>query len=346
MRQGGARVVIMGSVPPPIGGVTTHIARLYERSQRDSRVLTRVLDFKKRELLESGSRRQFWVGSITSLIWADIVHIQISSSLKVVMAFLLFIFGKKVVYTHHNARPEKRWMAWLLVRVCRRIILVNGAVAPCFFNSKKIRIIPAFIAPSGNEDLRHDIKKSVENADIVVSVNAYDLNYVGGEEVYGMDVVGAALQSLNNRIKSGALPPLEKKVAVLFLDPSNAYGGHFVDRELKVDAFSFQRFVGEEMSFFALLKKTDICLRPTRTDGDPLTVREALYLGVKTIASDVTPRPDGVITFQSGSSESFESVLEGELRKPALKTDVRPSIDYDDFYEDLINVYLSIDESA
>ena len=40
-----------------------------------------------------------------------------------------------------------------------------------------------------------------------------------------------------------------------------------------------------------MLRLTDVLLKPTNTDGDAISVREALYLGVPVVASDVVERP-------------------------------------------------------
>ncbi len=48
-----------------------------------------------------------------------------------------------------------------------------------------------------------------------------------------------------------------------------------------------------------LFEYIDIFLRPTNTDGDSLSIREAIYSGIPTIASDIVERPFGTITFKN-----------------------------------------------
>ena len=47
----------------------------------------------------------------------------------------------------------------------------------------------------------------------------------------------------------------------------------------------------KEGPFIPVLRLTDVLLKPTNTDGDAISVREALYLGVPVVASDVVERP-------------------------------------------------------
>jgi glycosyltransferase involved in cell wall biosynthesis len=43
-----------------------------------------------------------------------------------------------------------------------------------------------------------------------------------------------------------------------------------------------------------------VVVRPTRTEGDALSVREALHAAVPVVASDVAERPSGTLTFPVG----------------------------------------------
>ena len=60
---------------------------------------------------------------------------------------------------------------------------------------------------------------------------------------------------------------------------------------------------------FELMKVTDVFVRNTSTDGDSLSVKEALYLHKKVICSDAVDRPLGVRLFHYSDSESLESCL-------------------------------------
>jgi len=64
--------------------------------------------------------------------------------------------------------------------------------------------------------------------------------------------------------------------------------------------------LNENLSFVRLIEKSDIVLRPTNTDGDALTIREALYLNKTIIASDVVNRPSGTILFKSRDTNDLK----------------------------------------
>jgi glycosyltransferase involved in cell wall biosynthesis len=55
----------------------------------------------------------------------------------------------------------------------------------------------------------------------------------------------------------------------------------------------------------ALMSRSDVFLRPTLEDGDSISVREALSMGVPVVASRVGTRPSGAILFAAGDVEEM-----------------------------------------
>jgi glycosyltransferase involved in cell wall biosynthesis len=73
----------------------------------------------------------------------------------------------------------------------------------------------------------------------------------------------------------------------------------------------------------AVLAASDVFVRPTRADGDAITVREALALGRAVVASDVGHRPAGCLLFPTGdvgalSARLAEAVDAGRRAGPAV----------------------------
>jgi glycosyltransferase involved in cell wall biosynthesis len=60
----------------------------------------------------------------------------------------------------------------------------------------------------------------------------------------------------------------------------------------------------------------DLFVRPTRADGDSISVREALGLGVRVLASDVGQRPPGVVRFSVGDPASLAAGARAALAGP------------------------------
>jgi glycosyltransferase involved in cell wall biosynthesis len=67
----------------------------------------------------------------------------------------------------------------------------------------------------------------------------------------------------------------------------------------------------------ALLRASDVAVRSTFVDGDAITVREALALGVPVVASDTAFRPDGVTLFRRGDVADLTAKLGEVLGRPS-----------------------------
>ena len=66
----------------------------------------------------------------------------------------------------------------------------------------------------------------------------------------------------------------------------------------------------------ALMSACDVFLRPTLEDGDSISVREALSLGVPVVASRVGARPAGAILFRPGDVEEMVARVELAMAAP------------------------------
>jgi glycosyltransferase involved in cell wall biosynthesis len=69
-------------------------------------------------------------------------------------------------------------------------------------------------------------------------------------------------------------------------------------------------------SCLAVIARSDIFVRPTFSDGDAISVREAIALGTPVVASDVVDRPAGTLCFKTGDSNDLASKIESLLSGP------------------------------
>jgi len=63
----------------------------------------------------------------------------------------------------------------------------------------------------------------------------------------------------------------------------------------------------------AVMSRCSVFVRPTLLDGDSISVREAVALGVPVVASNVGTRPDGVVLFEAGTLGGLITQLETTL---------------------------------
>jgi glycosyltransferase involved in cell wall biosynthesis len=75
-------------------------------------------------------------------------------------------------------------------------------------------------------------------------------------------------------------------------------------------------FVEPRGELYPLLPHVDLLVRPTASDGDALTIREAHALGVPTVVSDAAPRPSACTVFRSRDPDAFLHAVSRVLDDP------------------------------
>jgi glycosyltransferase involved in cell wall biosynthesis len=71
----------------------------------------------------------------------------------------------------------------------------------------------------------------------------------------------------------------------------------------------------------ALMARSSAFVRPTFQDGDSISVREALALGVPVVASNVGTRPEGVMLFAAGDVEGLANAVVRVISTATAGTD-------------------------
>ena len=134
------------------------------------------------------------------------------------------------------------------------------------------------------------VKRCLDRATITLVVSAYRLKGGVGTDPYGIDQAVAVFRSLARQHSElhlaiflahpprGPLARRYLKRLIGALDQSGLNGRYVVS-------------VGEKLS--PVFTRDVIYLRPSRTDGDAVSVREALQRGAPVLASDVVKRPLG-----------------------------------------------------
>jgi len=196
-------------------------------------------------------------------------------------------------------------------------------------------LIPAFLSSTDETKLPRELEFKLDSYDIVISTNCFELTFIDGKDLYGFDLCVEAFKNL--------VQIQEVRNAVLILvDPSNSsrtYVTQLLENFVPNNGCEVL-FVGEKLNFNKLAEKSDIVLRATRSDGDSLTIREALYLNVPIIASDVTVRPKGTICFKNEDSDDLAKSINHVLNKSdELLTHDYENINYGD---KVLEVYKSV----
>lgn len=279
-RSMGARpdVLLIGAVPPPIGGVTMHVQRL--RESLDTRgVAYAYYDHRAHGLREM----------LRKIASHRLCHIHLSDPLAVLVLVLWArVVGCASVVTMHGDFARYTGMRRLARRLGVRyanvpIVLNRESEQIALAINRRTRRLGAFIPPSSSEALEPMVEKRLEDARAgcsrLVMTNAF--RYVVDarqREVYGIFALIDWLDGGDCRL--------------VVCDPSGTYQTA-ARKRYTPKQLAHVIFLSVPHSFVAALSFADVFIRNTTTDGDSLSIHEALAAGKPVWATSVVTRPLG-----------------------------------------------------
>lgn len=292
-------ICIAGRFPPPVGGVSVYVTRRYAHLLKSGKHVGKI-DFSNKfflfELFKSKANK-YEVNSI---------------NLFVVLVF--FFMGKinKSIFVDHNASRHcsgvKKKILLFILNYSAGIYIVNPNLAGFYPSNFKIKLISPFVPPDESEyDSIYDkypkeVKDFIRNDSFVVN-SAWKFIPCGDGDLYGL---GTSLKLLDSI-------PKMKLLLVLGLYEPDFFPEYCKKLIIKhIDSGRLCILSGQHQ-LWPVFKEKPIFLRLTPTDGDSVSVREALHFSCKTIASDSIVRPVGCITYNYGSFESLQLILNEHL---------------------------------
>ncbi len=298
-----------------VGGVSVHIKRLsnlLEDKCDVSFVDESPLEYSKGEVFNLRSKNIFkYLKLVTN---ADVIHIHSGVSvLRIFHIIMAFMYGKRSIVTYHTIYnlPSKTaiFINRLFLPFANKVICVTEEIST-ILKPKNGRVLPAFVPPliDSEPELPEIVKAVIEKnrGKKLITSNAFRLDIHQETDLYGMDL----LLDVARKIKT---ENLDYKIIFIVADSNDEAGlfNKYVEIIKAENLESEISLLPKPISFVKLMLQSDVVIRPTASDGDALTVREALFLNKPIIASDVTVRPEGTILFENrNSSDLFQKIKE------------------------------------
>lgn len=272
-------MLIIGVLPPPIGGTTVHIKRLMASLQRTE---IEPVFVKTHHLIRWAAMKAF--------LQSNNVHIHASNPfIRFALAFFCMLLGKNSFLTFHGNigryGPFRNWFDLMAIRTVRWPIVINQ---PSFVKALKVnkatQLASAFIPPQSIEALQPALVSSIlalkQKTDQVFCTNASNADSdKEGNEIYQCSQLLRLFGRLPNK-------------GLIISDPSGNYRRLWEARGVELPANII--LISSLHDFNAVIALCDVMIRFTTTDGDAISVKEALYQGKPVIASNVVDRPAAV----------------------------------------------------
>ena len=207
---------------------------------------------------------------------------------------------------------------WALGRF-ETVIVVDPRIASAVkghLENQRIAVLPAFLEATSDEHAKYDpaIEEFLRTGRVLV-VAAYDIQFLDDREIYGLDTAIEAFVNL--------APDREDLRLAVFVArrPSRAKARRHMaalERQLDHAGVTDRALIVFGLPLVPALRQNAIFVRPTRAEGDAVSVREAQAAGVPVVASNVVQRPAGVVLFETDDVADLSNALRAVLGDSAL----------------------------
>lgn len=314
------RILLVSPFPPSLGGVSISVQRLYDFLINSGYPVTKFnTHFTSRTLNRSTTLKFIKYLSLPVYLMLsrryDVVHFHISGIFpKLYVAIWRNLFSRKTkfIVTIHGQVSHllsKRLGHYSLSKFDRLICVREGDIVniPAYLKSRTVEIpafIPpvisngssAYIPPHAENFLLRDSFKILVNGFVIINEKFHDL--------YGIKDSILLLEHLVSHGKKADL--IIVVLGYPYTDQANSYLNSLKEyasgRNLLENICWIERTT---MELWPLMKKVNVFLRPTKSDGDALSLRESLWLKIPAIASDAVPRPSGSVVYSLNSQDDL-----------------------------------------
>lgn len=129
--------------------------------------------------------------------------------------------------------------------------------------------------------------------------NAFQLSQIQGKDLYGVDLCLQMIARLAHDY------PRLGFVLALAQIGNEEYFRHLCFLAHKMQIADNLYILSDHKEIWPLMKRVDLFVRPTRSDGASVSVQEALYFGTPVVTSDVCVRPAKAIAFENQNVNDF-----------------------------------------
>jgi len=314
------KIIILGPYPPPLGGVSVHIARVQKKFQKQGNEVI-IFDTTTELRYKSLVRYIYKLVSFITKYKPDYIYFHtLYLDKSIYEMFALTWLQKKLkfnlVLVEHDCRhiyKRFRIFKWLLNKCMQRVqhLIVIGSKTECsyqdnaIFIPKNYSVEAAFLPPETTKEVKllesypAELFYFIEQHQIIIGMNAFQCVLIDGKDLYGLKMTIELIGHLKNENLSVGLVLVISKIGdeIYF----NKLQEHIEFHGIRNNVF----ILGGDTLLWPLFKLMNLFVRPTFSDGESVSVQEALYFNIPVVASDVCIRPKKVVLFESGNQKSF-----------------------------------------
>jgi len=331
------KILLIGPCPPPHGGISVHVAGIHRRL-RGAGVRCEMLNST------NASRPGFAIRLAQYSLCGWTLHLHVNghnwTSWALALECGLAPSGGCVLTVHSGMTPGyvaraagiERAMLRAAGKLYRRIVCVNEAIRDALERTGafdgRLEVAPAYLGREGSrQEIDAGLASWIEGHRPLLSTAVFF------RPEYGVDVLIEGLGRLRQRYPS---------IGCLVMGSGETSQAEKMIREAGLG--ENVRLLGDvsHETCLAVMAQSDVFARPTLADGDSISVREAVALGVPVVASRVGTRPDGVRLFELGDSAAMAAQIESALEFPRREASKQAASHQNGSMDRLLEIYREI----
>ncbi len=312
------KIVLVGAYPPPFGGVQVHIMKLKEYLESRGHDCY-IINLGKNKRLNAPNivspRNAFETAQLLLAHRNGICHLHYGGTLHLrlilLTLFVGFFFKKRCAATIHSGglpirgrhtNPIKDLLIRKSFNSMERIICVNSQIARYFrgmeIEKTRVKVVSPFAFYHDyveDGELPTDVRKFMDGkSNVICNIGLL-------EPEYDLEMLLRVFQKYRREnpdsgllmIGSGSLQAkLEGMIQDLHLGDHAILCGDLEHRHT-----------------LKILASSSCYVRASKYDGDCISLREAIHLGIPAIASDTGMRPEGALLFPIGNESALLELL-------------------------------------
>lgn len=303
------KLYFIGTLPEPTGGVTIYNERKVGLLMKDYDV--HVIQPKYNTIFD-----------IICILFFKEGKVYIST-FNFLMVFLVVLFGfKNFHFVDHNSSRHVKNFDLLKRKICiqffknaKEIILVSSHLAENykdfgFYGDVKFKVEEAFIPPNISKKRQiienfypKILKDNLINRNLIIASASKTNLDIFGKDIYSLELTLNAYDKLSTKY-----PNLIFIMAIAEFSKDD-FGDKIkkISEELKEKHKNFL-LLTNNTPIWPLFDYGLIFLRITTTDGDSVSLKEALFFDCPVLATDVVSRPNGTKLFNLLDDDLFDEV--------------------------------------
>lgn len=302
--------VHVGSFPPPIGGVSIYLYRLSKIDKKASFIDEKsIFGNGTISLKMAKSILGFFFKLFFQLKSKELTNFIIHSQNKIIRSvFLIFSYFRKIkisVFIHgeksligqyNNSNILFKFILKKLLDRAEFIRVVNKEYKLFIkknmgINHSHIIVKNAFLPPNLEDEIKilknydFNLIKFMQTKAPLIVANASFIRFHKQIDLYGFDLTIELSKILKNDFPN---------FGFIFAISDDSKEREYINNMIaKIKKYEIQNnfyiFSGNQI-LWPIIKRADLLIRPTNTDGDSISIREAIFFDTPVLASDVVKR--------------------------------------------------------